>query len=168
MSTRILALVGSLRAGSCNRQLAEAAVKLAPEGIEVEIYDVIAEPATVPRANALRAAVGSADELLMVTPRSRPAHLRRGNHHQDAQSPDRHRHRQTSARGRAHSHHSVKESNYVNCIVPKRRDADEVMGRLGGPMDIARSGCLPGVSGTLGQRTSHLRQRRCRVMPSHF
>ncbi|WP_248960168.1 NADPH-dependent FMN reductase [Sphaerisporangium perillae] len=43
MSVRILALVGSLRSGSHNRQLAEAAVKLAPEGIEVEIYDGLAD-----------------------------------------------------------------------------------------------------------------------------
>ncbi|WP_420877210.1 NAD(P)H-dependent oxidoreductase, partial [Streptomyces mutomycini] len=35
MSVRILALVGSLRAGSHNRQLAEAAVKHAPEGVDV-------------------------------------------------------------------------------------------------------------------------------------
>jgi hypothetical protein len=35
MSTRILALVGSLRSGSDNRRLAEAAVKLAPSGISV-------------------------------------------------------------------------------------------------------------------------------------
>src|SRR5690348_9141172 len=37
--TRILALVGSLRAGSINRQLAEAAAQTAPEGVEVDIYD---------------------------------------------------------------------------------------------------------------------------------
>jgi NAD(P)H-dependent FMN reductase len=79
MGTRILALVGSLRVGSYNRQLADAAAKLAPEGIEVEIYDGLAEvpfynedldePTTVPpSAAALRAAVRSADALLMVTP----------------------------------------------------------------------------------------------------
>ena len=34
MSTRILALVGSLRADSYNRQLAEAAVKHTPDGID--------------------------------------------------------------------------------------------------------------------------------------
>ncbi len=39
MSTRILALVGSLRAGSYNRQLAEAAVKHAPDGTDVEIFE---------------------------------------------------------------------------------------------------------------------------------
>ena len=43
MSTRILALVGSLRAGSYNRRLAEAAVEHAPGGIDVEIFDGLAE-----------------------------------------------------------------------------------------------------------------------------
>lgn len=43
MSVRILALVGSLRAGSHNRQLAEAAIKLAPEGAEIELFEGLAE-----------------------------------------------------------------------------------------------------------------------------
>ncbi|NED92591.1 FMN reductase, partial [Streptomyces sp. SID11233] len=43
MSVRILALVGSLRAGSHNRQLAEAAVKHAPEGVEVVVFEGLAE-----------------------------------------------------------------------------------------------------------------------------
>src|SRR5688572_30246460 len=43
MSVRILALVGSLRAGSHNRQLAEAAVKLAPEGAEVVLFEGLAD-----------------------------------------------------------------------------------------------------------------------------
>lgn len=79
MTTRILALVGSLRAGSFNRQLAEAAVKLAPEGLEVEIYENLAavpyynedldRPGAIPpSAEALREAVRSADALLIVTP----------------------------------------------------------------------------------------------------
>lgn len=79
MSTRILVMVGSLRAGSYNRQLAEAAVKLAPEGIKVELYEGLADvpfynedldqPNTVPPpADALRCAVRSADALLLVTP----------------------------------------------------------------------------------------------------
>jgi NAD(P)H-dependent FMN reductase len=77
MSTRILALVGSLRTRSYNRQLAEAAVKHAPEGIEIDIYEGLAEvpfynedldlPASVPSAaDELRAAVDSVDALLMV------------------------------------------------------------------------------------------------------
>ena len=80
MSTRILALVGSLRAGSYNRQLAEAAIKHAPEGIEVDIYEGLADVpfynqdldqpiAVPPSANALRSAVRSADGLLLVTPK---------------------------------------------------------------------------------------------------
>lgn len=80
MSTRILALVGSLRAGSYNRQLAEAAVKHAPDDVDVEIYDGLAEvpfynedldrPAADPpaAAEALRAAAAGADALLLVTP----------------------------------------------------------------------------------------------------
>lgn len=79
MTIKILALVGSLRAGSFNRQLAEAAVKLAPEGIDVQIYENLGDlpfynedldqPASVPvAASALRDAGRSADALLAVTP----------------------------------------------------------------------------------------------------
>lgn len=79
MTTRILALVGSLRAGSYNRRLAEAAVKHAPEGIDVEIFEGLGEvpfynedldrPGDVPDpAQALRNAVQRADALLLVTP----------------------------------------------------------------------------------------------------
>lgn len=42
-NVRILALVGSLRAGSHNRQLAEAAVDAAPENAELSIYDGLAD-----------------------------------------------------------------------------------------------------------------------------
>ena len=79
MTTRILALVGSLRAGSYNRQLAEAAAKHAPEGTDVEIFEGLAEvpfynedldrPGALPGpVQALRDAVGRADALLLVTP----------------------------------------------------------------------------------------------------
>jgi NAD(P)H-dependent FMN reductase len=79
MTTRILALVGSLRAGSYNRRLAEAAAKYAPEGIDVEIFEGLGEvpfynedldrPGDVPDpARALRAAVQGADALFLVTP----------------------------------------------------------------------------------------------------
>lgn len=79
MSARILVIVGSLRAGSYNRQLAEAAIKLAPKDIDVTLYEGLAElpfynedldePDTVPlAAHSLRRAVRSADALLMVTP----------------------------------------------------------------------------------------------------
>ncbi|MET7571344.1 NADPH-dependent FMN reductase [Streptomyces sp. NPDC005492] len=79
MSVRILALVGSLRAGSHNRQLAEAAVKFAPEGADIEIFEGLAEipfynedidvEGDVPAAAAkLRAAAGSADAFLFFSP----------------------------------------------------------------------------------------------------
>ncbi|MFF7794529.1 NAD(P)H-dependent oxidoreductase [Streptomyces sp. NPDC007991] len=79
MSVRILALVGSLRAGSHNRQLAEAAVKLAPEGAEVELFEGLAEipfynedidvEGNVPAAAAkLREAANAADGLILFTP----------------------------------------------------------------------------------------------------
>ena len=79
MSVRILALVGSLRAGSHNRQLAEAAVKLAPEGADVELFDGLAEipfynedidvADNVPAAAAkLREAAQAADAFLFFSP----------------------------------------------------------------------------------------------------
>ncbi|GAA2311175.1 NAD(P)H-dependent oxidoreductase [Streptomyces hawaiiensis] len=79
MSVRILALVGSLRAGSHNRQLAEAAVKLAPEGAEVSLFEGLAEipfynedidvEGSVPAAAArLREAANAADGLILFTP----------------------------------------------------------------------------------------------------
>ena len=78
MTTRILALVGSLRAGSYNKQLAEAAVKYAPDGVDVAIFDDLADvafynedidrPGAVAAADWLRVEVQSADALLLVTP----------------------------------------------------------------------------------------------------
>ena len=79
MTTRILALVGSLRAGSYNRRLAEAAAKYAPEGIDFEIFEGLGRvpfynedldrPGDVPDpARALRDAMQRADALLLVTP----------------------------------------------------------------------------------------------------
>ena len=79
MSVRILALVGSLRAGSHNRQLAEAAVKFAPEGASVELFEGLAEipfynedidvEGSVPAAAAkLRAAAQAADAFLLFSP----------------------------------------------------------------------------------------------------
>ncbi|NEW41198.1 NAD(P)H-dependent oxidoreductase [Nocardia cyriacigeorgica] len=77
--TRILTLVGSLRAGSINRQLAEAAVQIAPEGVEIAIHqgladipfyneDVDVEGSVPAAARQLRAAAAEADALLLVTP----------------------------------------------------------------------------------------------------
>ncbi|MDX3094638.1 NAD(P)H-dependent oxidoreductase [Streptomyces sp. ME19-03-3] len=79
MTVRILTLVGSLRAGSHNRQLAEAAVKHAPEGVDITLYEGLAEipfyntdidvEGDVPEAAArLRAAASAADVLLLVSP----------------------------------------------------------------------------------------------------
>ncbi|MFI9587548.1 NADPH-dependent FMN reductase [Streptomyces sp. NPDC052236] len=79
MSVRIVALVGSLRAGSHNRQLAEAAAKHAPEGVEIELYEGLAEvpfynedldiEAGAPAAAArLREVVAQADGLLLFSP----------------------------------------------------------------------------------------------------
>ncbi|MGX4688252.1 NADPH-dependent FMN reductase [Streptomyces sp. JNUCC 63] len=79
MSVRILALVGSLRAGSHNRQLAEAAVKLAPAGAEVVLYEGLADipfynedvdvEGSVPAAAAqLRETAGAADAFLLFSP----------------------------------------------------------------------------------------------------
>ncbi|MFC9787854.1 NAD(P)H-dependent oxidoreductase [Rhodococcus sp. NPDC127528] len=76
--TRVLALVGSLRAGSVNRQLAETAARTAPEGVEVTVYEGLAEvpfynedidvEGTIASVDALRAAAAGADALLLVTP----------------------------------------------------------------------------------------------------
>jgi NAD(P)H-dependent FMN reductase len=79
MSVRILALVGSLRAGSTNRQLAEAAVKVAPEGAEIQLFEGLGEvpfynedldvEGAVPAAAAkLRAAAQASDALLFFSP----------------------------------------------------------------------------------------------------
>ena len=78
VTTRILVLVGSLRAGSYNKRLAEAAVKHAPDGVEVDIFDSLADvafynedidrPGAVAAADWLRVEVQSADALLLVTP----------------------------------------------------------------------------------------------------
>ncbi|WP_166903968.1 NADPH-dependent FMN reductase [Mycobacterium sp. DL440] len=76
--TRVLVLVGSLRAASVNRQIAELAVEQAPDGVELRIFDRLGE---LPFYNedidtaevaesvvALRAAAGEADAALVVTP----------------------------------------------------------------------------------------------------
>jgi hypothetical protein len=76
--TQIVALVGSLRAGSINRQLTEAAVQHAPEGIELSVFDGIVDLPfynedidgdTPPEAAvAFRRAIADADGVLLVTP----------------------------------------------------------------------------------------------------
>ncbi|MFF1698701.1 NAD(P)H-dependent oxidoreductase [Streptomyces sp. NPDC058257] len=79
MSVRILALVGSLRAGSHNRQLAEAAAKHAPAGVDVELFEGLADvpfynedidvEGSVPAAAArLREVAGGVDAFLLFSP----------------------------------------------------------------------------------------------------
>ena len=75
---KVLVLLGSLRAASINRQLAELALESAPDGVAVTIYEGLGElpfynedldtdaaPAAVA---ALRAAATAADAALVVTP----------------------------------------------------------------------------------------------------
>ena len=75
---KVLALVGSLRSASVNRQLAELAAESAPDGVTVTIYEGLGDvpfynedidtddaPAAVV---ALRAAAAQADAALVVTP----------------------------------------------------------------------------------------------------
>jgi NAD(P)H-dependent FMN reductase len=74
----VLVLVGSLRTDSLNRRLADAALDHLPEGVAATVFDGLAdlphysqdldvEP--LPRVAAeLRAAIGAADALLLVTP----------------------------------------------------------------------------------------------------
>jgi chromate reductase len=74
---RVLGIAGSLRAASYNRGLLRAAQALAPEGTEVEIYDVRdlphydgdVEAAGVPEpVQRLRDAIRDADAILFATP----------------------------------------------------------------------------------------------------
>jgi NAD(P)H-dependent FMN reductase len=76
--THVAVLVGSLRADSVNRQVAESLKAQAPAGVEVEIVDGLADVpfynedidgADIPAAAAaLREKVGHADRVLVVTP----------------------------------------------------------------------------------------------------
>ena len=76
--TRILGIAGSLRGASYNRALLRAATELAQSGVEITTFDALGalpfydgdveaagEPAAV---HDLRAAIESADALLLVTP----------------------------------------------------------------------------------------------------
>lgn len=75
---KVLALVGSLRAASLNRQLADVAVEAAPEGVTVEVFDRLGElpfynedldnDSVADAVVALRAAAGGAAAVLAVTP----------------------------------------------------------------------------------------------------
>jgi NAD(P)H-dependent FMN reductase len=76
--TRVLVLVGSLRADSLNRRIAETLQAQAPEGVTFQIAEGLAllpfynedlDGETVPAAaTALRAQVAAADRVLAVTP----------------------------------------------------------------------------------------------------
>lgn len=78
MSTTVTVLVGSLRADSVNRKLAETLTDLAPEGVELRIaenleqipfYNEDLDSDNVPAAAvALRQQVADSDRVLVVTP----------------------------------------------------------------------------------------------------
>ena len=78
MSTTVTVLVGSLRADSANRKLAETLRNLAPEGVELRIaenldqlpfYNEDLDGTDAPAAAvALRQQVAESDRLLVVTP----------------------------------------------------------------------------------------------------
>jgi NAD(P)H-dependent FMN reductase len=75
---KVLALVGSLRSASVNRQLAELAADTAPDGVSVTVYDGLGDlphynedidNADVPASvTELRTAAADADAALVVTP----------------------------------------------------------------------------------------------------
>jgi NAD(P)H-dependent FMN reductase len=76
---KVLGLVGSLRAASINRQIAELATEAAPDGVAVTIFEGLGDlpfynedidnDTDVPTAvTALRAAAAEADATLVVTP----------------------------------------------------------------------------------------------------
>jgi len=75
---KVLALVGSLRAASLNRQLAEVAAEAAPDGVAVEVFERLGElpfynedldNESVPEVvSELRALAGTAQAVLAVTP----------------------------------------------------------------------------------------------------
>jgi NAD(P)H-dependent FMN reductase len=77
-NTKVLVLLGSLRAGSLNRQLVELALENAPDGVTLELFDRLGElpfynedidNGDVPEpVKALRAAGADADAALVVTP----------------------------------------------------------------------------------------------------
>jgi len=75
--TRVLGISGSLRERSYNRALLQAARELAPDGVEIEEFDLAAIPLYNPDVEAagdpqpvaaLRDAVRNADALLFATP----------------------------------------------------------------------------------------------------
>ena len=85
----VLALVGSLRAASVNRQIAQVASENGPDGISVAVYDGLGDipfynedidGADAPAAaQNLRAAVADADAVLVITPEYNPASANNSN-----------------------------------------------------------------------------------------
>lgn len=74
---RILGISGSIRSGSYNRAALRAAVGLAPEGMDIEVFDLaplpmyngdLDGPSTPPVVQDFQARVRSAGGLLVVTP----------------------------------------------------------------------------------------------------
>ena len=74
---RILGVAGSLRSGSLNRSLLRAAVELAPEGLTIEVFDLIEVPlyngdveaaGDPPGVAAFKQAIAAADGVLFATP----------------------------------------------------------------------------------------------------
>jgi NAD(P)H-dependent FMN reductase len=75
---KVLVLLGSLRAASVNRQLAELAIEAAPEGVSLQLFDRLGElpfydedidnESVAEPVVALRAAAAEADAALVVTP----------------------------------------------------------------------------------------------------
>ena len=76
MSRQIAVLVGSLRNGSFSRQIADALIQLAPEGVELKIVEIGDLPlynqdldANPPEAwTRFKDRIQSADAVLFVTP----------------------------------------------------------------------------------------------------
>ena len=79
MTASVLVLVGSLRSASTNRQIAQAARELAPEGLDLRIYEGLADipfynedidvEGSVPAAaTAFREALAEVDGVLVITP----------------------------------------------------------------------------------------------------
>jgi chromate reductase len=74
---RILGVAGSLRSGSFNRSLLRAAAELAPEGMAIEVFDLLQVPlyngdveaaGDPPGVAAFKQAIAAADGVLMATP----------------------------------------------------------------------------------------------------
>ena len=75
---KVLVLVGSLRAASLNRQLAQVASETAPAGVSLQLFDRLGElpfynededgDAVAEAVEALRLAAAEADAALVVTP----------------------------------------------------------------------------------------------------